>query len=238
MWVLLSLVRSLVLGTDPTEEPPVSQLAGFLRTHLRRLDAMYSRSNLQTTKAAIVELSEERYRCSLLRSLERAPGQARAQVRCKFREGRQWLLALVTPPAADNAYNSAAGEFKFLVKECGFHVVDYGNKHVELVCGNLRISFLQDRYYEGPSTILVASVHDEPEEGTRYVYALGTVRKFVLNSYTLDCATTSELADFLRVQITTVQSMFSKENLKETGAALDRLGRELAEKTWPGAYLD
>jgi len=139
---------------------------------------------------------------------------------------------------SDKSDNVIPPEFRFLQEECGFRDAFRSSSYLELVGGDLRVMFDRGRYGDEPVTVRVASIHDKAKEGTRYVYALGTVRKLVLKSNTLDIATTSEMADFLRAQITTVQSMFSKENMKETRTVLDRLGRELAEKTWPGAYLD
>jgi hypothetical protein len=136
-----------------------------------------------------------------------------------------------------NAYNNVAAAFKFLVEECGFHVVDSDDEYMLLVGGNLRITLTRaDRYDENLINIDVADV-GEPIERTQYVYGLGLVRALVVDSASVDTQV-SELAYFLRTHMAMVQSMFSKENLQETRAALDRLSRELVEKRWPGIYLD
>jgi hypothetical protein len=56
----LSVIRAVVLKTDPAENPPITELASFLRTHLPDVDSMFSKSNLKATKAALDMAGHER----------------------------------------------------------------------------------------------------------------------------------------------------------------------------------
>lgn len=136
----------------------------------------------------------------------------------------------------DPSDNSLPAEFKFLLKECGFRVVDYGEKCAELVGGNLRITFsTADRYDSGPTLFWVANVGDAHEAKNRFL--LESVRALVLKSEPSGDTSTAERADFLRTHLREVKAMFSCRNLAATKAALHRQGIEWPRKRSNGAAI-
>jgi len=129
-------------------------------------------------------------------------------------------------------------EFAFLQEGCGFRlarvetgfVTDASAGFAELVGGNLRIMFSLDPLPSAPRTILVASVHDEQRLGNWYIWInLEIVMWLALQTDPCNPSYT-EMANFLRTNMSTVQSMFSVSNLEETKAARDRLTMELVKK--------
>ena len=131
------------------------------------------------------------------------------------------------------AYDNATAAFQFLVKEYGFHDVASNKEYMELVGGNLRISIVRsDRFDDNLIDIRVASVHDEQKPGNFCIdFGLRGLMELVLkNEFSKTDPSISEMAEFLRAHLQTVQSMFSAINLKETKAIYDRLTAEWLRK--------
>jgi hypothetical protein len=131
----------------------------------------------------------------------------------------------------DKSDNVIPPEFRFLQEECGFRVAFRGNSCIQLVGGDLRISFDRGRYGNEPLGIHVGSVHDEQKEGNWDIWfsvqwIMWLVGKAEPGEYPSD----TEMADFLYCHMPMVRSMFSSNNLKETKAASDRLSAELGRK--------
>ena len=130
-------------------------------------------------------------------------------------------------------------EFTFLSDEHGFRESFRGRDYVELVGGNLRISFDLDRHYDSLS-INLGSIHDKQKPGNFCIYfALPGVMQLVTKTdYSTTDPSVIDMASFLRIHLETLQSMFSAENLQKTKAALSKLSMEIGERLYPGKVVD